>query len=346
MTRTTNRSTFISNGYRILVVLVALSLIVTGHFGGSLTHGSGYLFEVGSESPKYPIVTSLDSADVYADAIGPILNSRCSGCHNKNKRKGQLILTSYESMMKGGKSGPAIVPSDLADSELYKRITLPHDDKKFMPAEGKKPLTEEQLAMIEWWIEKGAPQQAFLTSLSPDPNVIIVFEKFFNIGKSEEIIVTPADSIAVNLVRKQGFVVRPLARNSNVLEARLRENKSGKQGIDALTKISEQLIWLYLNNSNVTDDDLQSVSNLTQLRKLNLSHNAITDKGIGYLMTLTELEYLNLYATNVSDSGVDSLLTLPHLKALYLWQTNVTAGHMEKCKAGRPDIKIVYQSPE
>lgn len=346
ITRNPNRTPLVSNGYRILIVLVALLLIVTGHFGGSLTHGSGYLFEVGSGTPQYPTVTSLDSADVYAHAIGPILDSRCSGCHNKNKRKGQLILTSYESMMKGGKSGPAIVAGNLNASELYKRITLPHDDKKFMPAEGKKPLTDEQLAIIEWWIEKGAPRQAFLMSLNPDPNVIVLFEKFFHLGKSAEIIVPPADTTAVNEVRKEGFVVRPLARNSNLLEVRLRENKSGKQGIDALNKISEQLIWLYLSNSHLKDDDLQSLSNLTQLRKLNLSHNAITDKSIGYLMPLAELEYLNLYDTRVSDSGVDSLLTLPHLKELYLWQTNVTAGHMEKCKAMRLDVKIVYQSPE
>lgn len=341
-----NRSPVVSNGYRALVVLVALLLIFTGHLGGSLTHGSGYLFELESESPQRATVTSLDSANVYADVIGPILDSRCSGCHNKSKRKGQLILTSYEGMMKGGKSGPAIVAGNLTASELYRRITLPHDDKKFMPAEGKKTLTEEQLAMIEWWIEKGAPQQAFILSLSPEPDKIKLFEKFFNLGKSVEIIVPPADTMAVNLVRKHGFAVRPLARNSNLLEARLRENKTGKQGIDALSKISEQLIWLYLNNSNLTDDDLQSLSNLNQLRKLNLSNNDITVKSIAHLTHLTELEYLNLYNTNVSDSGVDSLLTLPNLRELYLWQSQVTTGHMEKCKTARPDIKIVYQSPE
>jgi len=331
-------------GYKVLVVVVAILLIVAGHQGGTLTHGEDYLFE--STATQRPDITSLDSADVYADAIAPILNARCASCHNQSKRKGKLVLTSYDAILKGGKSGLSMLAGNLDDSELHRRITLPREDEEFMPAEGKKPLTEEQLEIITWWIEKGAPQKATITSLAPDQNMITVFEKFFGIGISKEIIVSPADTADLNVVSSHGFVIRKLARTSNLVEAHLLKNKSGKEGIAVLSKINEQLFWLFLNNSQLQDDDLASLSRLTQLRKLNLSNNPITDKSIRYLMQLKDLEYLNLYNTHLSDAGVDSLMTLPSLKQLYVWQTNVTHDHMEKCKASKPELTIIYQSPE
>ena len=93
--------------YLVLLIFVSASLIITGHLGGSLTHGSEYLVEyapkpiqgmLGVSSPSIedrPKVSSLDSADIFKDAIAPILNSRCINCHNSKKRKGELNLTSF-----------------------------------------------------------------------------------------------------------------------------------------------------------------------------------------------------------------------------------------------------------
>jgi hypothetical protein len=86
-----------------------------------------------------------------------MLQDRCAGCHNADKHENDLNLTSYASAMRGSENGKVIVPAKPSDSELLRRISLPHDDDEFMPAEGKTPLTERQVAIIRWWIAAGAP---------------------------------------------------------------------------------------------------------------------------------------------------------------------------------------------
>lgn len=345
--------------YYSLLSLILLMLLVTGHLGGSLTHGSEYLIEyapapiqklVGSSSERFeerPPVTSLDSADIFADAIIPILRSKCTSCHNRDKRKGRLLLTSYDNMLAGGDDGPAIVPGSLDSSQLYRRITLPEDHKEFMPAEGKRPLTEDQLTIIEWWISNQAPPKAKIASLSPDENITKVFERYFGLGSKslDQLIVPPADTTIVNSLRRQGFLVHRLSGSSNLLEAVLRKGATTKADFTSMPGITDQLVWLQLGESNLTDKDLEVIGTLTNLRKLNISKNAVGDEGARWLLSLVNLEYLNLYETNVSDSIVSKLVTLPALKELYLWRTKVTTPFVDSLIRKHTNVKIIYQDP-
>src|SRR5204863_9776170 len=52
----------------------------------------------------------------------PILLLRCTACHGRNKQEGGLDLRRRESILKGGKSGPAIVPGKPLESLLVKRV--------------------------------------------------------------------------------------------------------------------------------------------------------------------------------------------------------------------------------
>jgi uncharacterized membrane protein len=147
------------------VVLLVLSAI-TGHYGGNLTHGPSFLVEYAPQPlrslaglpPRRPPVTNLAEADPFLDLVGPVLNQRCANCHNSDKRQGQLDLTTFDALMRGGETGGTIVRGSASSSELYYRITLPPHDDAFMPAEGRTPLTDEQVRIIEWWIDVGAPQ--------------------------------------------------------------------------------------------------------------------------------------------------------------------------------------------
>jgi hypothetical protein len=145
------------------VVLVTAALFATGHYGGSLTHGSSWLF-AGIEAGRPP-VAEVAEADIYLDVVAPALRSRCSSCHNEDKRRGGLSLASYREIMKGGESGPVIVPHEAARSDLVRRIRLDPAHVDFMPKDGKTPLTSEQRAAIEWWIEIGAPSGGTLAQL-------------------------------------------------------------------------------------------------------------------------------------------------------------------------------------
>lgn len=344
----------------LMVVLTGGLLLLTGHLGGSLTHGSNYLLEYapspvqkffGGQSEEKlfrPKVMSLDSADIFADAIFPILDSKCTSCHNKKKNKGKLLLTSFDDLMKGGEDGPAITPGSLVSSELYRRITLPPDHKEFMPSKGKKPLTETQVAILEWWIENGAPRSGLVSTFKPSEDMVKVFQEFYGLGKSkaEDLTGPQADTAILNSIGKQGFIVHRLSSTSNLLEASLPKGGSTDIDMKSLLGLKDQLVWLQLSNSGVSDKDLEAIGQLPNLIKLNLNHNDISDKGARYLKNLSKLEYLNLYATHVSDSSVVPLMSLPRLKELYFWQTKVTANYLETLKPYRPNLKIILEIAE
>jgi uncharacterized membrane protein len=133
---------------------------LTGHFGGSLTHGEDYLtayapFGGKARGNQRQGFGKVEDAEVFTDVIQPVLRSKCQSCHRPGKSKGELNLASFESMSKGGENGPVFIPADAEKSELIRRVTLPADHDDFMPAEGKKPLTAEEIQVLIWWIEKG-----------------------------------------------------------------------------------------------------------------------------------------------------------------------------------------------
>jgi uncharacterized membrane protein len=153
-----------------LVLLVLVS--ITGHYGGNLTHGSTYLVEYAPQplrslaglAPRRTI-TSVSTAEPFADVVGPMLTERCASCHNEDKQEADLVLTTYAGVMRGGESGRVVVAGNTQLSELLRRIELPHDDEEFMPADGKTPLTDQQVAIIRWWIEAGAPEGGTIGAL-------------------------------------------------------------------------------------------------------------------------------------------------------------------------------------
>ena len=160
------------------VVIVAL-LIVTGHFGGVITHGADYLTEYapgakhggGAGLAARPKVTDPAAAEIYLDVVGPLLNAKCISCHNDDKRRGGLSFVDYPSLRKGGESGDAIKPGDPAASELYRRITLPPGADGYMPKNHKSPPTAAEIEVLRWWISIGAPEKGVVGELQPPPSV-------------------------------------------------------------------------------------------------------------------------------------------------------------------------------
>src|SRR5262245_52752884 len=90
----------------------------------------------------------------YSRQIKPLLKDHCYSCHSALKQQAKLRLDTVASITKGGKSGPAIKPGDLAASLLLERVA-DEDDSSRMPPEGK-PLTADQIALLKQWISEGA----------------------------------------------------------------------------------------------------------------------------------------------------------------------------------------------
>lgn len=88
----------------------------------------------------------------------PILKNNCLACHNQTKAKADLVLETPQSILKGGESGPAVVPGKSAESLMLKSSA--RQAKPFMPPRDNKvnavDLTPEQLALLKLWIDQGA----------------------------------------------------------------------------------------------------------------------------------------------------------------------------------------------
>lgn len=165
--------------YRGLLGLTLAAMSLGGHVGGSLARGEGYLFQLAPHfvqaaagyTPK-PMPTTdsaapLSEAKVLADVVLPILNKRCGECHAQEKSKGGLRLDSRAAMLKGGLSGPAIVPSASGKSLLLERVKLPKDADDHMPPDGP-GLSPEEVALVEYWIDRDASEQLTVkAALSP-----------------------------------------------------------------------------------------------------------------------------------------------------------------------------------
>ena len=107
---------------------------------------------------KYPcialfFITFLFSQINYESQIQPIFNTNCVSCHTPGG-SATLDLTSYNGVMTGGWTGPAITAGDHVNSLLYQRLTLPQFTAGSMPPNV--PLSQTQIDLIAQWIDEGA----------------------------------------------------------------------------------------------------------------------------------------------------------------------------------------------
>lgn len=92
----------------------------------------------------------------YARAVRPLLEARCVECHNPDKHKGALDLTSVAALMRGGESGPVIARGRPEASALLEKVAGPDPE---MPPTGPH-LTGAEIATLTRWIAAGAADDA------------------------------------------------------------------------------------------------------------------------------------------------------------------------------------------
>ncbi|MES2697024.1 MAG: c-type cytochrome domain-containing protein [Verrucomicrobiota bacterium] len=117
----------------------------------------------------------------YEDDVLPIFRDNCLKCHNPDKLKGDLDLTSFSNTIKGGGSGVTLNAGDPDGSLLFKSVT--HSDEPTMPPNGK--LAERDIATIRRWIEGGLLQGANSKSIAANKPAVDLSIKSVSVGKPE-----------------------------------------------------------------------------------------------------------------------------------------------------------------
>jgi WD40 repeat protein len=127
-----------------------LALCVSGLVAGPLSAQD----KKADNEPLEPAKLERTEAVIYEKEIQPIFKNRCIVCHSGPDRESQFDISSYETLIKGGKRGSPIVPGKSQDSFLFKVCS--RTQKPFMPPKGELAMTPQELALILLWIDQGA----------------------------------------------------------------------------------------------------------------------------------------------------------------------------------------------
>ena len=343
-----SKSNFAVKLYFPFFVFNMLLLTLTGHFGGSLTHGSNYLFEE-RENPKVIIEGNIEDIQLFEQVIQPIFQKKCTSCHNPEKLKGELLLTTQEGILKGGKTGALIVAKDAENSLMIQRIELPKIEKEHMPPRGKVQVFKEELQLLKWWIAAGGSFEGKVDEMNPSKEVLTILEKYKAVKpRLPTADLTPVAESQLNAIRAQGILLNPQDEQGILFEASLAYDTTiNRQKLKALQKIAPHIVKLNLSFSNLDDDLASRIAAFSHLQKLELQETAITSTALQSIKNLVHLESLNLYATAINDETLLHLNALPALQNLYLWQTNTSIEAVQNLQSQKPNLHIHHRiSPD
>ena len=316
-------------------LIIFLLIIITGHLGGTLTHGEGFLtkvFSVKSDSSKSAkkTIANVQEAQVFGDIIQPMLQEKCGGCHSAIKQKGGLRLDGKDWILKGGKDGKIFESGNPMGSELYKRATLDPLEEKHMPPKGKPQLTEQEMNLIHWWISSNAGFDKKVKDVAQTPKVMPALLAMQSAAVYIKKPAIPEGSIdkapeaALDSLRKTGVIILPVSVNSNWLNVNFVSILKVTDGIvRLLAPISKQIVWLKLGYAELSANSWKRIGECHNLTRLSIEHTNLTDENLAHLSGLNNLLYLNLVGTKISARGVEQLRSLSKLEELYLGQTMV-----------------------
>ena len=343
--------------YFAFLVISNVAVAWTGHLGGSITHGADYLTEylpflmVSTPTEE---VRSPEEMLVYADMVSPIFEAKCLSCHNTARTKGGLLMNSMAGLLKGGDSGnPGLTSGDPEQSELYKRVVLPHDHDDHMPPQGKTPLTENEITLLKYWIQTGASEELKVIEATAD-------------GESGEAVTSLLPELS-RYQRKAAIAklkTKALEKELEVLSSRLAVNIRKDSTADEdhyilamkfppapftndqfreLAPYSDVFSRASLVASGIDDAGLYYISHMVNLRELYLQKTRLDGSGLIHLQSLPNLEVLNLAFTKVDDKAALDLLNFPSLKTVYLFGTLATPEVVEALRKYKPGLNILME---
>jgi uncharacterized membrane protein len=340
------------------LTLVFLLVGITGHYGGNLTHGSDYLVKYApfgrKEKVVLPPIDKLEEAAVYDYLVNPILEAKCTSCHNSNKKKGGLSFQDTLAIKKGGKNGEAYIAGNIAKSEMIRRVMLNPHHEDYMPPEGKTPLTDEEKSILSFWIEQGnADFKTKLGDLATPDGITSIASTMLGLEDATGRSGIPLPKVpqlsgeVLGEMVDAGFKLRELVYESGLYEVVLPPKSviTSSEGeldmkMEKLLFIKDNILWLSLKDNKVQDKHLKTISQFINLQKLEIEKNPITDLGIAEIIGIQSIMGLNLYGTNITASSFESFVKMKGLKRVYVWGTTITEDEVAhfRVKENRPEV--------
>ncbi len=322
--------------------VLILAMTLTGHFGGSMTHGRDYLMGPSlTEAAVLPPQPSATST-FFEGAIRPVLDKKCISCHGASRQKGGLRLDTPEGIRAGGKHGD-ILTEGTGPAELIRRITLSIEDEDHMPPREKEQLSNLETELIAEWVRTGSS----FTRLADSMNASLI-DKWKETTNGTVALpwwpgsdIGPADEESIIELRKAGVRVGQLAMGNHHLEVVFTASSSTDPSAwDALERVLPNVVLVRFSFSKVTDQQLARLSKAENLRRLHLDHTAVTNQGIRSLAGLKQLQFLNLVSSGVGPGLMAELNDFGSLKEVYLFGAAVPKEEIKKFADDHPSVRV------
>ena len=291
----------------------------------------------------------MQEAKAYDDLVAQVFQEKCVSCHGPNKKKGQLRLDNPEMILKGGKSRDLLVAGSPDESELFIRIMYGLNDDDHMPPKEKTQLTKNEITLLHWWITEGSDFTKQVKDIKQSDSIKKILASFQSSGDGSESVasslpkeqVAPGNPLLIDSLRTMGITIIPIAAGNNYLTVSfLNASVNPDSVLGKLTGLKDQVIFLKLSGSKVSDSGAAAIAGLPKLTRLYLDRTKITDTGLMKLTTLKHLQYLNLTGTNVTEKGVMAMKGLSELKSVYLYQTNINTEGFIALKKAFPGVMV------
>lgn len=104
-----------------------------------------------------PTPRTVAAEDAFWSAhVEPLLQAKCSRCHSPTKSRSGLDLSSFQSILRGGDHGAAVLPGRPDDSPMVRLVEMGGDPH--MPP--KEQLSREEIGLLRTWVQR-------LTNMAP-----------------------------------------------------------------------------------------------------------------------------------------------------------------------------------
>lgn len=320
----------------VALILLLIMITLTGHLGGSLTHGEGYLtaaFDKKDDKSKIASVAKfekIEDAKLYEDVVLHTITKKCVQCHGANRQKGMLRLDGKEWMLKGGKNGDVIDLKSPENSEILKRILLEQNDEHHMPPKDKDQLSDDELVIMKWWLNSGAEFNKKVALYEKDLKIEKALNTFHQRIKSEtkgEVIREKIPAIpqsTLSKLEKSGWVISPLSSTDNhVRVVGFNLEVPLNSALEDLKQIKSNIVELKFSFKKISDSNILVLKDFKNLEKLWLDHTMITDKSLKFMNEFQKLNYLNVSYTAVTAKGIEQLNPNSLIKKVYAFNTGI-----------------------
>ncbi|MCC5930215.1 MAG: hypothetical protein JJU28_13285 [Cyclobacteriaceae bacterium] len=337
-----------------LFILSAIFLIITGHFGGMLTHGASFLVPppiqewFGTKETESFVLN--ENTTVY-EAVQYVFNSKCLSCHGPVRQRGGLRMDDYAQLIKGGKHGEVVLAGNPQESEILQRILLPLNDEYHMPPRERPQLTDEEIKLMLWWIEDGLkPDENIYKSTLPAELITLIEtmarpeEEIINENYLPDYQVPFADASIIKEFEELNVVVVPLSVNQPWLSVSLvvTRQEDIHSVLEKLVSLKDQLIELKIQDRILKTEDLMYIGKLESLRRLYLTNCTLNaETSLQHISHLSALRYLNLSHNQLEKDNILPFSGHSALKNLYLYNNNINAEGAKALEKLLPETKIL-----